>query len=494
MDPRLNHFTKKDTSIEHYDGCPAFIELTGGAYTRSLYNSDIPHYSLCASFFRKRQGDYLTLISDQGKIGQAIIEKFIRDEKEILDLYQQWLGNFAIMMDSFKNKFADNLSSLSNEELSKWSDDLNTFYRDTIQMPGFSDGYMFYADKRLDELLTAYCEERGLKNKTVLFATLAAPTEPSFLNEAENDLKGIGRLCVAAGYNPKDSLLDFLETKNVQGDLIKEHIQKYAFIQSSYAGYVPYTFKDAVEKISKLDLAAEEDKHFMVNAEIKRKTINEHTFSKEILAIAQLTEIFIKWQDRRKEYTLMAVSLRQKVLDEVSRRTGVSDEVLVYAETAEIPKILAGTIDIDAIAKRQDGCLFLYENGRTVAIIVGTEAMSFFENLSHIELNDVTEIRGLTASLGKVRGRAKIVMTAQHINEVKPGDILIAPMTRPEHTVGMQAAAAIVTDDGGITCHAAIVSRELKKPCIIGTKIATKIFKDGDMLEVDADYGVVRKI
>ena len=181
-------------------------------------------------------------------------------------------------------------------------------------------------------------------------------------------------------------------------------------------------------------------------------------------------------------------------MDEVSRRTGVSDEVLVYAETAEISKILAGSIDIDEIANRQDGCLFFYENGRTAAIVTGTEAIDFFDNLSHIELNDVTEVKGLTASLGKVCGRAKIVMTAQHINEVKPGDILIAPMTRPEHTVGMQAAAAIVTDDGGITCHAAIVSRELKKPCIIGTKIATKIFKDGDMLEVDADHGIVRKI
>ena len=55
----------------------------------------------------------------------------------------------------------------------------------------------------------------------------------------------------------------------------------------------------------------------------------------------------------------------------------------------------------------------------------------------------------------------------------------------------MKLAAAIVTDDGGITCHAAIVARELKKPCIIGTKYATEIFKDGDMVEVDAERGIV---
>jgi len=56
----------------------------------------------------------------------------------------------------------------------------------------------------------------------------------------------------------------------------------------------------------------------------------------------------------------------------------------------------------------------------------------------------------------------------------------------------MKKAAAFVTDEGGITCHAAIVARELKKPCIIGTKIATQALKDGDEVEVDADKGAVK--
>jgi pyruvate,water dikinase len=65
-------------------------------------------------------------------------------------------------------------------------------------------------------------------------------------------------------------------------------------------------------------------------------------------------------------------------------------------------------------------------------------------------------------------------------------------MTRPEYVPLMKKAAGIITDEGGITCHAAIVSRELKIPCVIGTKIATKVLKDGDMVEVDADKGIVK--
>jgi phosphohistidine swiveling domain-containing protein len=75
---------------------------------------------------------------------------------------------------------------------------------------------------------------------------------------------------------------------------------------------------------------------------------------------------------------------------------------------------------------------------------------------------------------------------------VKEGDIIVAPMTTPIHIPAMQKSAGIITDEGGITCHAAIVAREMKKPCIIGTKIATQVLKDGDLVEVDADNGVVR--
>ena len=65
-------------------------------------------------------------------------------------------------------------------------------------------------------------------------------------------------------------------------------------------------------------------------------------------------------------------------------------------------------------------------------------------------------------------------------------------MTRPEFVPAMQKAAAIVTDEGGLTCHAAIISREMRKPCVIATKNATKVLKDGMLVEVNADHSAVR--
>jgi phosphoenolpyruvate synthase/pyruvate phosphate dikinase len=117
-----------------------------------------------------------------------------------------------------------------------------------------------------------------------------------------------------------------------------------------------------------------------------------------------------------------------------------------------------------------------------------------YEPILLIDLGDNKEIKGISAYNGVVTGIVKIVRHPTEVGKVLPGDILVSQMTLPSFISAMQKAAAFVTDEGGITCHAAIISRELKKPCIIGTKIATKILKDGDMVEVDADKGVVRII
>lgn len=101
-------------------------------------------------------------------------------------------------------------------------------------------------------------------------------------------------------------------------------------------------------------------------------------------------------------------------------------------------------------------------------------------------------LKGSPASPGVVRGLVKVVVSYRAVGAVAAGAVLVTEMTTPEFVPAMKRAAAIVTDEGGITCHAAIVSRELHKPCVIGTKIATRVLKDGDEVEVDADVGVVR--
>lgn len=105
-----------------------------------------------------------------------------------------------------------------------------------------------------------------------------------------------------------------------------------------------------------------------------------------------------------------------------------------------------------------------------------------------------SEVRGMAAYGGVVRGTVRILFRKADIPLLQEGEVLVTGMTTPEFLPAMKRAAAFVTDEGGITCHAAIVARELKKPCIIGTKISTQALQDGDLVEVDAEQGIIRVV
>jgi len=105
---------------------------------------------------------------------------------------------------------------------------------------------------------------------------------------------------------------------------------------------------------------------------------------------------------------------------------------------------------------------------------------------------DKDGIKGQSAFGGSVIGSVRIVKRKEQIDQLVEGEIIVSPMTTPDMIPAMRKAAAFVTDEGGITCHAAIIAREMQKPCVIGTQIATQVLKDGDLVEVDANNGVVK--
>ncbi len=164
--------------------------------------------------------------------------------------------------------------------------------------------------------------------------------------------------------------------------------------------------------------------------------------------------------------------------------------VLCLSDVEELEK--GGFAQGDEIQKRLEGYIF------TDSTIITNRSFDEFCVQQDYSLPQVTtnaslshELRGVVACKGFVRGRVKIIEKKEDLVKIEEGDILVACMTNANYIQGMRKAGAIVTDEGGITCHAAIVSRELGKPCITGTKYATTLFKDGDLVEVDAVRGVI---
>lgn len=163
---------------------------------------------------------------------------------------------------------------------------------------------------------------------------------------------------------------------------------------------------------------------------------------------------------------------------------------------AELTELLKNGTRVTApiIASRARGYWFYRARLRTATSMMLLKRQLRTRGMQLVEVSAKTKetLRGSVAFPGTARGTVTIVRTSADAVRVRRGSILVSPMTYPTFLSAMHRAAAYVTDEGGMLCHAAIVARELKKPCIIGAKIATKALKDGDLVEVDAEKGVVR--
>ena len=192
--------------------------------------------------------------------------------------------------------------------------------------------------------------------------------------------------------------------------------------------------------------------------------------------------------------------LTRPFLNRLAEQLGISYREMTALSHNEIKEALAGKINSQELRVRaQDRgdmkwMVFSDENNK-LAYIYNREDIKFFEETMIPRADAETrELKGEIGNRGKVKGIIRIIMNVDDFSKFRPGEILVTTMTTPDFVILMQKSVAIVTDIGGMLCHAAIMSREINKPCVIGTRFATQILKDGDLVEVDADNGAVRII
>jgi phosphohistidine swiveling domain-containing protein len=148
--------------------------------------------------------------------------------------------------------------------------------------------------------------------------------------------------------------------------------------------------------------------------------------------------------------------------------------------------------DDNELKKREEGYIFTNNQLYTGATLEEVEK-KFGIKFERIRVGkNVTEIKGQCACPGLASGIVRKIMGHKDIGKLKENEILVSPMTMPDFVPAIKKAKAIITDEGGITCHAAIVCREMGRPCIVGTKVATKLLNDGDFVEIDANKGIVK--
>ena len=169
------------------------------------------------------------------------------------------------------------------------------------------------------------------------------------------------------------------------------------------------------------------------------------------------------------------------------------DEILLLGHK-EIIELNDRGIMSKNFEERKNGFGVVMKN-KEMEIVTGDKLEKLMDECQD-KIDMVSEFKGMVAckSNKTIKGIVKVIEESKYISRMNKGDILIANETTPDYVIGMKIAGAIITNQGGITSHAAITSREMGIPCIIATKIATKVLKDGDLVEVDANKGVVRII
>ena len=214
----------------------------------------------------------------------------------------------------------------------------------------------------------------------------------------------------------------------------------------------------------------------------------------ELDFLTKLMHDYLPFHDYRKECQMKTLFCLRKMFDEISKRHSISKELLLLCSVDEIKKILKGdTINLEEIGLRKDFCYYEGDQDKII-LLSGKEAREKIESIAS-GMSKKRKFKGMTANPGKVSGRALVGYDSSEINKnMEEGFILVTSMTTPDFVPAMKKAAAIVTDEGGVTCHAAIISREFGIPCVVSTNDASRIIKNDEMVEVDADKGIVRII
>lgn len=297
--------------------------------------------------------------------------------------------------------------------------------------------------------------------------------------------------------------LDFLNKKNLENK-IKDYIKDYFWFKTDF-----YEKKEITPTSLLKDVKAETKRRTKKDISDELERINKEfkDISKkknQILSTLKLTnkdkkdiyfaERVTYWFDQRKLgmmtqlyylFSLIEYTANENNLEYYELADCTVEELGLFLETKKL-------VSKAEKKRREKGIFLVYEKNEKVRLFYEKDAEKMLElTLTHKE----KEIKGQVASRGKTektKGRVAIILDPAK-DKFEKGKILVTSMTRIEFVPLMRKAKAIITDEGGIACHAAIVSRELGIPCVIGTKTATKLLKNGDSVELDLNTGIVKK-
>jgi len=431
-----------------------------------------------AIYFDKKGVETLSLALKKKLNDQAFILGLHKKIKEISDeTIQQGIEATNI-----------NLNQLNNDELFDLVIHLERIWRNF-----YPHAWLFWFMHVLEESVTEAL--RKMEFKGDINSTIAVISQPYLLTPLQAAELEIKKLAQALQEGAKE----------------KQIKQKAALLAKEYGWMSVYNFDDKphtanyfLSSAKKILKDSPDIKQDITKAENKRQQ-NEILY-KEI--IDQVDDKLLKIQieflhlagylrDFREKARDKLTYIVRPVYENIGKRVNFSLQEVTSLTTPEIKTLLTDPSKHQQLrikANRRQNKFALMVNNDTFEVIDKEDEVKKIAN--SLKVSGTSIIKGQIAHQFKknVRGVVKVVLSNKEMAKIKTGDIFVTSMTKPDYINAMRKASAIVTDEGGLLSHAAIVSRELDIPCLVNTKIATQVLKDGDEVEVDAVKGVVTKL
>jgi len=483
----------------------ACLFTNAAARTGKIFNKG---YKYCTFFFENNYAHQFMSVEESINHGKAQLDMYISEPEKMDSIIKQWdIANMDVEKVCNEIYFLD-FRKLSQgqlvKELMAYNEKVQEFWTFGMTLEGhgpFIDQYVF------SEFLKEVKDKKLAKR---VFPELTLPAEKSFQLQEHTDLLKIATTHVSL----KDKkillkkpmhvfLAHILENNKPLFDALTSHQQKYYWIQNTYADWHHLQVEDFAsflrdlikeKSFQALEIEYEKIENDLKDHDSKQKALlKKLELSEKMKKKLEFVRFMSVRKDERKRIALIVMHPAYKFQDEFSRRTEIPFEVIGNALFEEIPDLLSFSFPIKKLYERKNRCVEIAQQDHRLTVFSKNDALELKKMLFKAIEGSKGDLRGMVACYGgesQIMGKAKVILNPVNAT-IKPDEILITSMTRPEFLPLMKIAKGVVTNEGGITCHAAIVSRELNKPCIIGTERASYIFKDGDEIIMRMNHGLV---
>lgn len=460
---------------------------------------------------QKNNISYFTDMKVMRKLQHVLMER-IEDDPEYLEDLIELAERWGRQMNRYTEK-------VYRADLKHWSPDRleATYLRFTeLQRKEYAVGVLLVmldtsaGPQSIDHLVRNILAER-LKGKHLdrAYAAFTTPLVESFSREQEKDLLKIYSECWRitkvrrALKEDVEHLPQVLQTVSPRIlSALEKHTAKWAWVYYVYAG-PPWQERDfaqilhdwarrGVNPAALLQQWNKEKKEVRATRQRYLKILRLDRKKEKLLELISL----VVWaKPHRKDYQSKSFWHMEKLQKEAARRLNISlREVRSMPMKMLFESLRSGKVDIKKLHEFEEYHVIAPGDKKEI-LLSGARAQKYMEGVKEDKVKVHGRVfTGSPACSGRASGTVRIVNSPEEMEKMQEGDILVSVATTPSIVPAMRRAAAILTDEGGLTCHAAIVSRELGIPCVVGLSVVTSAFKDGDRVEVDATKGVVRKI